>query len=304
MRPGSTTSDSTSWDGIDTRRSRPRDRRRCRPGTPTATVARVSDIPPPPGDRPPPPPPPDLSRPPGYAAYDTAPTQGIVRRIGGLSTWLAILVGVVGVAALVSAVLSGGLRDTARDFRAGLITEDEFIESYLVVGLLGFVQLAATIAAFTLTIIVMYRMASNHRSLGRAGRWAPGWAIGGWFLPPLVLYVIPYLMFRELWKASDPDVGDAPGAWRNAQVSPVVSVWWVLYGLLPLGIIIAQFNQGGGAVSGSGGLASTTEALAESLEEQYALTLVAGVGTLAAAIAFIVMLRALSGRHRRVIGES
>lgn len=227
-----------------------------------------------------------------------------MRRIGGLSRALTILVGVVGAAALISAVLSGGLRDTARDFRAGLITEDEFLESYITVGLLGFVQLAATIAAFTLTVIVMYRLAANHRALGRAGRWAPGWAIGGWFLPPLVLYVIPYLMFRELWRASDPDVADTPEAWRNVPVSPVVSVWWVLYGLLPLGIIIAQFNQGSGAVGGSGGLASTTEALAQSLEEQYALTLVAGVGTLAAAIAFIVMLRALSGRHRRLIGES
>lgn len=228
-----------------------------------------------------------------------------MKRVGGLSTALAILVGVVGVAALFSAILSGGLRDTARDFRAGLISEDEFLESYVAVGLLGFVQLAATIAAFTLTVIVMYRLASNHRALGRAGRWAPGWAIGGWFLPPLVLYVIPYLMFRELWKASDPDLPDSHDAWRAAPVSPVVSIWWVLYGLLPLGIIIAQFNQGSGAVgSGSGGLASTSEALAQTLEEQYALTLVAGVGTLAAAIAFIVMLRGLSARHRRLIGES
>lgn len=216
---------------------------------------------------------------------------------------LSILVGVVGVAALISAILSGGLRDTAREFRAGLISEDEFLESYVAVGLLGFVQLAATVAAFTLTVIVMYRLASNHRALGRVGRWAPGWAIGGWFLPPLVIYVIPYLMFRELWKASEPD--DTHVSWRDTPVSPVVSIWWVLYGLLPLGIIIAQFNQGSGTVgSGGGGLASTSEALAETLEEQYGLTLVAGIGTLAAAIAFIVMLRGLTARHRRLIGES
>lgn len=232
------------------------------------------------------------------------PAQGVVRRVGGLTTALVILVGVVGVAALVSAILSGGLRDSARDFRAGLITEEEFLESYVAVGLLGFVQLAATIAAFTLTVIVMHRLASNHRALGRSGRWGPGWAIGGWFLPPLVLYVIPYLMFRELWRASDPDVADAPEAWRNVPVSPVVPIWWVLYGLVPLGIIIAQFNQGTGNVGGSGGLASTTESLARSLEEQYTLTLVAGIGTLAAAIAFIAMMRGLAARHRRLIGEA
>ena len=54
-------------------------------------------------------------------------------------------------------------------------------------------------------MIWMYRMAANHRALQRNGTWAPGWAIGGWFLPPGGLYIIPFLMFRELWKASDPN---------------------------------------------------------------------------------------------------
>lgn len=271
-----------------------------------ATVMQVSDATPPADDRRhPPPPPPDLSPPPGYQAYDTPPTAGVVRRIGGLTKALTILVAVVGAAAFISAVMTGGLRSDARAYREGRITEEAFLESYLLVGILGFLQIAATVAAFVLTLIVMHRLVTNHRALGRAGRWTPGWAIGGWFLPPLVLYVIPYLVFREQWRASEPLRPDDPDVWRGAPVPPVVSIWWVLYGLMPLAIIVAQFGFGGDASStGSGGLASTTDAVARSIEDQYGLTLVAGITTLAAALAFIVMMRGLSARHRRLTGES
>lgn len=265
----------------------------------------MSDIPPPPGGRhpdPPPPPPPNLSPPPGYTAYDNAPTSRQLARIGGLATATTILVGIVGVAAVLAALLSAGSRDAARDFLAGDISENEFLESYLAVGMLGLVQLAATIAAFVLTVILMYRLAANHRALGRSGTWGPGWAIGGWFLPPLVLYIIPFLMFRELWKASEPDTRIEGDRWKQNPVSPIVSIWWVLYGLLPIALI--PFQGAGGVGGGGGGLASTTEALAESIEDQYAITLVGGVGTLAAAVAFIVMIRQLATRHRRLTGES
>jgi hypothetical protein len=220
-------------------------------------------------------------------------------RVGGLAKAAVILVGVVGAAAVLAAVLSGTARDAARDYREGRITENEFLESYLVVGMLGLVQLAATVAAFVLVVLVMYRLAANHRKLGRTGTWAPGWAIGGWFLPPLVIYVIPYLMFRELWKASDPDASSDTDSWKQGQVSPVVTLWWVLYGLVPLGLI---FAQGAGSVGG-GGFTSTTDALAETVEEQFALTLVGSLLTLAAAIVFIAMLRGLVARHRRLTGE-
>jgi hypothetical protein len=165
--------------------------------------------------------------------------------------------------------------------------------------MLGLVQLAATVAAFVLVVLVMFRLAANHRKLGRTGTWAPGWAIGGWFLPPLVIYVIPYLMFRELWKASDPDASSDTDSWKQGPVSPMVTLWWVLYGLVPLGLI---FAQGAGSVGG-GGFTSTTDALAETVEEQFALTLVGSLLTLAAAIVFIAMLRGLVARHRRLTGE-
>jgi hypothetical protein len=220
--------------------------------------------------------------------------------VGGLSTALVVLVGVVGASAVIAAVLSGGSRDAARDYREGRITETEFLESYIAVGVLGLLQLAATIAAFVLTVLVMYRLASNHRALGRRGTWAPGWAIGGWFLPPLMIYVIPFLMFRELWKASDPDATGEADQWKRGPVSPLVPLWWVLYGLVPVGLIAMQ---GAGSVGG-GGFTSSTDALAETVEEQFTLTLVGSLLTLAAAVVFILMIRGLVDRHRRLTGES
>ena len=49
----------------------------------------------------------------------------------------------------------------------------------------------------------MYRIATNVRAFQRQTTWSPLFAIFGWMLPPFVLYVIPFLMLRELWKASD-----------------------------------------------------------------------------------------------------
>ena len=87
-------------------------------------------------------------------------------------------------------------------------------------------------------MIWLYRIVANHRAIGRQLTWAPGWAIGGWFLPPFVLYIIPMLMLSESWKATDPEVPPGDDRWRQNSVSPLVYVWWVLYGLVPIVFII------------------------------------------------------------------
>ena len=85
----------------------------------------------------------------------------------------------------------------------GGLSDDEFRDA---IGPLNAVQLIvglATLATFIVTIIWMYRIATNVRAFQRRTTWSPLFAIFGWMLPPFVLYVIPFLMFRELWKASD-----------------------------------------------------------------------------------------------------
>lgn len=216
-----------------------------------------------------------------------------------------MLTAIVGVVGVLSTLLSRLAVDEARDFLAAGsdatdFLEDEFLEAYAPSAALVFVQSAATVALIVLTMIWMYRLASNHRALQRTGTWGPGWAIGGWFLPPLILYVIPYLMFRELWKASDPKVPAGDQRWKENGVGIVVVVWWVLYGLAPIPIAIAQ------GVSDIGARTFSTDNtfLAESVDEGFALSLVTSLVAAAAAAAYIVMARQLSSRHRQLTGES
>jgi hypothetical protein len=207
-----------------------------------------------------------------------------------------ILVGVAA-AASVGVWLAGlAIVGDAEDFLDERLSLSDFQTSVALYGLMGVVQVAATIAAFVVTVIWMYRLAANLRALQRGNRWAPGWAIGGWFLPPF-LYIIPFLMFRELWKASDPDV-PVGGEWRSRSVSPLVTAWFVVYS--PLAIVV----QGATSTTTSLELSNSEEALAEQIVDgQTGAALLALVMVVGAAL-FIAMAHQLTQRHRRLIGEN
>jgi ABC-type Fe3+ transport system permease subunit len=257
----------------------------------SATVSAVSDTPPPP-----PPPPPDLS-PPGAPPPVSA---GDLKRVGGLVAALTITTLVVGVGSLGTTLVQGAARTEARAFLAEEITEDEFLESFLPSAGLGLVTSAVQLAVVVLTIVLMVRLARNLRAIGRDTTWGPAWGIGAWFLPPLVLYLLPYLMFRELWKASDPTSPPGDQRWRTASVSPVVTLWWVLFGLVPIGLLVVQ----GVNSVGAGFTAGSTEAIAKQIAERYWLSLIGALATLASAIAYVLMVRRLGARHRLLTGES
>ncbi len=209
----------------------------------------------------------------------------------------AALIVVSGSASLGVAGLIAGqtVIDDADDFLAGTIEQDDFIEAITPYLLLSFVQGIAVLASAILVIVWMYRLAGNHRTLHRGATWGPGWAIGGWFLPPM-LYIIPFLMFRELWKASDPDV-PIGGEWRGGRVSPLVPAWFVLYSVVPILLLAFQSGDVMGAFS-----ASETE-MAEQITAGQGGAVIGVIMTLAAAVVFVMMARGLGGRHRRLTGE-
>jgi Domain of unknown function (DUF4328) len=242
-----------------------------------------------------------MAPPPGYVGYTPTALGAVpqLRRIGGLSKWLVATTAIVAIVTLTSTLTSLGAVDEAQDFLDGRIDADEFEDAYAPTILLAGVQSIVVLATVVLTMVWMYRIAANHRALGRIGTWSPGWAIGGWFLPPLVLYVIPYLMLRELWRAADPDVPVGDDRWRQSPVHLSVTAWWVLYGLAPIVIMVLQ-----GADALNRGLGSgDTEDLAEVVDEQVALTVASGALTIVAAIAWIIVVRGLTARHTRLIGE-
>jgi hypothetical protein len=95
------------------------------------------------------------------------------------------------------------------------------------VGLAAGFTLVLAIATAVLLIIWQWRCAKNAELLGRdQPRFGPGWSIGAWFIP-LANFVIPVLIFQDLWRASS--AGARPGAWRSEKGSGLVALWWVLF---------------------------------------------------------------------------
>lgn len=218
-------------------------------------------------------------------------TSGPIRPIAGLTTAVTVLISAVAILGVLFAVINETAIDEAQAFLAGTLDEDQFVEAYGPGLTLQLVQSLAQLAAGITTIIWMHRLVTNHAAVGRPGRWRPAWAIGGWFVPPLVLYIIPFLMFREIWRASTPDRED----WQNSPVSPVVTWWFVLFGVLPLAAVIAQ------GIDGFGGLGTGAQAIAEQAVEQRATIWGSSLLALGAAVAMVVMARQIADRHRQLI---
>lgn len=251
-----------------------------------------------PGSPLPPPPPPgsQLAAPPGYVGYTPSPMSSVtLKRVGAVSRAAQIVVAIAALGAVAAFAAGLAISDDAEQYLDGDLSRSDFQTAILPYSLVGLVQGAATLAAVVLVIIWMYRMAANHRTLRRDGRWGPGWAVGGWVLPPF-LYIIPFLMFRELWKASDPSV-PIGGEWRTASVSPVVTAWFVVYG--PVSLIVQVLTA-----STTFNFSNSERALAEQIVDNQAMTGVAAAVGLAAGALFIAMARTLTHRHRRLIGEA
>jgi len=222
-----------------------------------------------------------------------------VKRVRGLATAGMILVPIVAAATLLQAVFSAGATGDAESFLAGELTDDEFQDSILVLGSVGALASVATVAAGVITVIWMFRIAKNVRAVGRATTWSPLFAIFGWFLPPLVLYVIPFLMLRELWKASEPGVVDGTDTWRRTRDNPLLVVWFVAFGLLPAVLFVAEVSSL--ATGGLGG--GALEAQAETLEDFGLVQWFGAILSVLAAAVWVPFVRQLTGRHTELTGE-
>lgn len=250
---------------------------------------------------PPPPPPPDLTAPPGYVPYGTAPGPLTrVSRVGGVSKAAVVLVAIAGIAGAIGGLLAPAAEDAALDFLDGRVSEDDFLESYGPLALSQIVGTIVSLAAAIVSIVWMYRIASNVRAYGRRTFWHPLFAIFGWLLPPLI-FVIPFLMLRELWKASSPEHVDGTDTWKQQPENPTLWAWWILYGIVPLGLAAIELNSlfGGGFSGGT-----DAESLAESIEGVGTINLVGGLVGLAAAIAWILVIRQVTRRHMALTNES
>jgi hypothetical protein len=276
--------------------------------TPTATPSLTPPAGPPAtpsGGAVPPPPPPGLTAPPGYIAYQNAPTPvGKLRRVSGLSKWAMTATAASGVVGLISAILVIPVLDKASGFVDGSVTEDEFNDAYLPSQLLSTLGTVVGLAAGVFTILWMYRIATNLRVYSRRTTFAPVFAILGWLLPPF-LFVLPLLVLRELWKASHPGTAVGDESWRTQPVNPLLYVWFVVYGIVPavLQAVIAYSTVSSLFDSGF----STTDSArvtAEALDATGQYTVASAVVTVVAAVVWIMFVKQLTARHVELTGET
>lgn len=218
-----------------------------------------------------------------------------LKRVGGIARAATILVGATGVLSVVGVVLAQLSVGDAEAFLDGEIDSDEFLRSAAPYALVSFLQALALLASAVVVIVWMHRLAANLRTLHRGTTWGPGWAIGGWFAPPF-LFVIPFLAFREMWKASDPEV-PVGGEWRSRPVSPVVIAWFLVFGVLQAVLQVVQIDDT------LGGFGAGEDVLAEQLVDGMTLPTIAAVSDVVAAALFILMATQLTRRHRRLTGE-
>ncbi len=222
------------------------------------------------------------------------------RRVGGFAIPIVVSTAIVGVGTLIAAFLSAGVTTDAADFLAGSIEQSEFEDALMPLNSIQLLVSVATLATGILTVIWMFRMASNVRAFGRATTWAPLFAIFGWFLPPLILYIIPFLVLRELWKASEPDVVDGTDSWKRTPDNPLLWVWFILFGILPAVLFAVQV----GSFATGGVPTGDIESVAEGLDEFGAVGWLTAVLTAAAAVVWIQVVRQLTQRHKRLTNES
>ena len=248
-----------------------------------------------------PPPPPPLSPPPGYVAYGGPGAYGgTFQRIGSLTKALVAL-SIVGIAAsAISLLVQLTLRGRALDFRNGTTTLTQFADKlgpyFAVSALAGFVG----IATLVVQIIWTFRMAKNLAALGRQPQsFSPGATIAISILGGCTLGILPYFMWRELWKGSDPTVASGDPAWKQRPVGQIVHLWLastlvtVVVSLgLGVGSAITRINRG------------SNESMAKQLDSQFGFVVIAGLMGIITSVMFLGLIRQLSARHMQATREA
>lgn len=258
-------------------------------------------MPPPPPFNPPQPPQfppqfPPTSPPPGYVAYGGVGAYGgTFQRIGGLTKALVILTAVSIALSAGTLLVQFSLRNNAIDFRNGIGTLN--LGALIAVGLLAG---AAGIALIVVQIIWTFRMSKNLAVLSHPGQsFSPGATIAINILGGCTLGILPYFMWRELWKGSDPAAQRGDTSWKQGSVDAILHIWIALTLVnvavslvLGIGNALFQFRS------------RSNSAVARQLADQIGLTAVTGLLSVAAGALFLVFVRKLSARHMHATGEA
>lgn len=120
-------------------------------------------------------------------------------------------------------------------------------DAVVAAGVVQWVEMVAvvlTVPTATAVIMWLYRCCQNLPALRaqelRYGQ--PGWAIAAWFIPALGTLILPALVVREAWQASDPATPFSTGAMRRGSIGPVLP-WWLTYVCAAQLIAVATYDS-------------------------------------------------------------
>jgi len=145
--------------------------------------------------------------------------------------WVMVLLSIVILIDVISVIFDFSQIQLLSRVQAGIpVTEGEAIANDSRQAMMGFVYLVAFIITGVAFCFWIYRSHRNLPALGaRNLKYSPAWAVGGFFVPVLNLFR-PYQVTKEIWKASDPNIGPGSGLdWQDAPTSPLVGWWWVIF---------------------------------------------------------------------------
>jgi hypothetical protein len=144
-------------------------------------------------------------------------------------------------------------------------------------------------------------MAKNLRALGRPSQsFSPGVTIAINILGGCTLGILPYFMWRELWKGSDPSVAPGDPEWKRRPILPLLHVWLVA----TLVTAVTSFTGGGAANAFTRVNSGSESSIAKDLDSHFGYIIAGGVFGIITTILFIVFVRRLAARHMQATREA
>jgi hypothetical protein len=192
------------------------------------------------------------------------------------------------------------LRGSALDYKNGNLSLSDFngkIGAFVAIsGLAGVLGLALLVVQ----IIWTARIAKNLESLGRQGQsFRVGATIAINILGGCTLGILPFFMWRELWKGSDPDSPAYDPDWKARPNGQIV----VAHLVASLVAVALGFGLG---IAGAVSVIRTNSGndVADNLSDRFLFVILAGLMQLVVSVIFIKLVRELAARHMKSIGEA
>jgi hypothetical protein len=223
-------------------------------------------------------------------------------RIGGLTKALLALTGVSAAVAVVSAITQYGLRDKADAYIADpTALETSFKNSLTSYNTVGAVAMVTSIVSLVVTVLWTFRMAKNVAALDRPNAsFRPAATIAVNVLGSCTLGVLQFMMWKELWRGSDPDGAPGDLEWKKKPYPSIILIY------LAFSVAAGVLGLTAGAIAGINSATSSNKTLdlAKNLHNHFPTLLASGLLAAGAMVCFFVLVRQLGTRHMQATGEA